>query len=58
MTLISNHALLLLAGWYVFSSMVSGMPAPTSTSGVSYTWAYRSLHLLAGNLGQIVKKQS
>jgi len=58
MTLISNHAVLLLGGWYVFSSMVSGMPAPTSTSGVGYIWAYRSLHLLAGNLGQIVKKQS
>lgn len=43
---------------WVFSAFVGGMPAPDTSSGKAYRWAYGSLHLLAANLekvGQAVK---
>lgn len=43
----------LFIGWYVFSSVVSGMPAPDSGSGLGYRWAYASLHLLAANFDKV-----
>ncbi len=45
-----SHAVAVLLAWYVFSAVVSGMPAPTNSSGMGYRWAYRSLHVLAGDL--------
>ncbi len=54
--LLAHHGVALLAGWYVFSSLVSGMPAPQPTSSEGYTWAYHSLHVLAGNVGLLIKK--
>jgi len=44
-----------LLGWYVFSAVVSGMPAPAQASGPGYRWAYATLHLLAGNLATAVQ---
>ena len=35
--------------YYLFSSVVSGMPAPDEKSGTGYRWAYTSLHIMAGN---------
>lgn len=36
--------------YYLFSSIVSGMPAPDDKSGVGYRWIYTTLHTLAGNV--------
>jgi hypothetical protein len=52
-----NHGFALLAAWYVYSSIVSGMPAPRDTSSPAYRWAYHSLHVLAGNLGLLLKSR-
>lgn len=38
---------------WIFSSLVSGMPAPRATSGIAYTWLYRSMQSFAGSLKQI-----
>ena len=46
----TEHAVMLLGGYFLFSAIVGGMPEPTPTSGMGYLWAYRSLHLLAGNI--------
>lgn len=50
MNFMNSHGLALLAGWYVFSAVVSGMPEPLAASGTGYRWAYASLHALAGDL--------
>lgn len=47
-------------GWilivaYVFSSIVSGMPQPAADAGRGYRWLYATMHLLAGNIGNVVK---
>ena len=39
-----------LASWFLFSSIVSGMPDPAPTSSIAYVWAHKSLNLLAGNI--------
>ncbi len=50
-TFIMHHSTLsILAGYYLFSAFVSGMPDPDSTSGKGYMWAFKSLHLLSGDL--------
>jgi hypothetical protein len=56
MNFVSDHGIALLAAWYGFSSIVSGMPAPKPTSSQAYLWAYHSLHVLAGNVGQLLAK--
>lgn len=45
----------ILAAWYVFSSVVSGMPEPAASAGQGYRWLYSTLHLLAGNVGKVMK---
>jgi len=40
--------------YFVFSAIVSGMPEPDANSGVGYRWAYHSLHVLAGDLSQVI----
>jgi hypothetical protein len=52
-TLIHNPWLW-LGAYYVFSSIVSGMPAPDDKSDWGYRWAYASLHTLAGNIFNVV----
>ncbi len=55
---IDHNALALMAAWYVFSAVVSGMPQPAEASGVAYRWAYHSLHILAGDLSRYWLKTS
>jgi len=43
-----------ILGYFVFSAIVSGLPDPDATSGVAYRWAYSSLHVLAGDLSQLI----
>ena len=51
MNLIEAHpAVFTIAAYWIFSALVGGMPAPTTTSNAGYQWAYASLHILAGNL--------
>ena len=38
-----------LGVYFIFSCIVSGMPAPGRNDGKGYRWAFTSLHLLAGN---------
>jgi hypothetical protein len=47
---IASHAVALIAGFYLFSALVSGMPSPEAASGLIYRWVYASLHVLAGDL--------
>lgn len=55
MTFLAQHeAILAIAGYWVFSAIVGGMPAPDTTSGRGYLWAYNALHILAGNLTSAV----
>lgn len=51
-----HNPLVVLGAYYVFSSIVSGMPAPDDKSGSGYKWAYATLHTLAGNVGMLLKK--
>lgn len=46
----AHPAVFAVAAYWVFSSLVGGMPVPTPASGPGYVWAYNSLHLLAGNV--------
>ena len=43
-----------LGAYFVFSAVVSGMPAPAADSGTGYKWAYHSLHVLAGDLSAYI----
>lgn len=43
-----------LIGYFIFSAFVSGMPEPSASSGTGYRWAFHSLHLLAGDLSQMI----
>lgn len=52
---IAAHGVGLLAAWYVFSAVVSGMPDPGPASSTGYQWAYRSLHVLAGDFSNFLK---
>jgi hypothetical protein len=45
-----------LAVYWLFSAVVSGMPAPVAASGLGYRWAYSTLHALAGDLSGYIKK--
>ena len=46
-----TYTFIYLALYWVFSAVVGGMPEPTSASAFAYRWTYKSLHLLAGNIG-------
>jgi hypothetical protein len=54
-TWLGAHALGVLVVWYVLSAVVSGMPAPEANAAVAYRWAYRSLHVLAGDFSQYLQ---
>lgn len=55
MNALLHNPLFWFALYYVFSSVVSGMPAPDAKSGQGYRWAYATLHALAGNLFNVLK---
>lgn len=41
--------------YYLFSSIVSGMPAPDDKSSLGYKWLYTTLHTLAGNVATALR---
>lgn len=51
------HPLQSIIAYWVFSAVVSGMPDPTPSSSVTYVWAHRSLHVLAGNVTSAVQSR-
>lgn len=54
MNWINDHGVALLAAYYVFSAIVSGMPEPPANAGVAYRWVFHSAHILAGDLSQVI----
>ena len=54
MSWIQSHGVDALVAFYFFSAFVSGMPEPSASSGTAYRWAYGSLHVLAGDLSQLI----
>lgn len=54
MNWIQSHGADALLLYYFFSAVVSGMPEPTASSGPAWRWAYSSLHILAGDLSQMI----
>jgi hypothetical protein len=51
MNFIEQHqAIFALGAYFLFSAIVGGMPDPTATSSTGYQWAFKTLHLLAGNI--------
>jgi hypothetical protein len=56
MNFLAHHQFLLGVGsLWAFSAFVSGMPAPDSTSGKGYRWAYGSLHVFSANLDKFAQ---
>lgn len=51
---LSAHPLLLPAAMFMLSAAVSNMPEPDATSGKGYRWLYGTLHMLVGNLGNVI----
>ena len=51
-----TYTFIYLALYWVFSAIVGGMPEPITTSSLAYHWSYKSLHLLAGNIGTALSK--
>lgn len=49
----AHEVLFTLAAYYIFSSIVGGMPSPDEKSGKAYVWLFNSLHILAGNIARI-----
>lgn len=56
--IVSNQAAAAVAGYWIFSALVSGMPEPKDASGVGYVWLYNSLHFLASNLNAMVSRKN
>lgn len=54
MNWIQTHGADAVLIYYVFSAIVSGMPEPTGSSGPGWRWLYTSLHILAGDLSQMI----
>lgn len=54
MNFLQTHGVDALLAYFVFSAIVSGMPEPDATAGIAYRWAYSSLHVLAGDLSQMI----
>ncbi len=51
---VNSHGLELMAAYFLFNALISGMPEPTASSSTGYMWLFRSLHTLGGNLDKIV----
>lgn len=45
-----HYWILIVAGYWVFSAIVGGMPEPHDHSKFAYRWLFKSLHILAGNM--------
>lgn len=57
MAWILAHPLQIIAFYWVFSAIISGMPDPVPSSSLTYVWAHRSLHILAGNVAVAVQSR-
>ena len=55
MEIITQHPTISgIAGYFIFSALVGGMPPTTDKSSAGYVWLFNSLHLLAGNISVLV----
>lgn len=54
MNWIQTHGADALLAYFFFSAFVSGMPEPTPADSMGYVWAFHSLHILAGDLSQMI----
>lgn len=50
---IQTHGFDAMLAYFVFSAGISGMPEPSSSSSVGYSWLYHSLHILSGDLSSL-----
>jgi hypothetical protein len=56
--LLTNHQFwIAVASYWVFSAAVGSMPEPDSNSAPGYSWVFRFLHTLAGNITTAFGKQ-
>lgn len=53
---VNTHGIEVLLAYFVFSALVSGMPAPKPTASTGYVWLYNSLHALSGDLREVAAK--
>jgi hypothetical protein len=52
---INQHpAIAAVVGFWLFSAIASGQPAPKPTSSTAYEWIYNSLHFLSANLDKFM----
>jgi len=47
-----HNTLFTLVGYYIFSAVVGGMPAPTAQSSTTYQWAFATFNILASNIAR------
>jgi hypothetical protein len=52
--ILAHPAVFSIAAYWIFSALVGGMPFPKESSSSGYTWAYNSLHILAGNVTAVM----
>jgi hypothetical protein len=52
---INSHGMILLAGAYILSLIISGMPPLPTGAGFYRTWAYNALQILGASADKIVK---
>lgn len=48
-----HNPIAVLGAYYFANALISGMPAPAATDGKGYRWLYSTLHIFAGNFGNI-----
>lgn len=48
-----HQAILGAAGVWIFSSLVSSMPAPKPSASTGYLWLYKFLQTLSGSMKQV-----
>ncbi len=55
---IEIHGFESLIVYFAFNAMISGMPAPDTTSSRGYQWLYASLHTFGGSLDKVVASRT
>jgi hypothetical protein len=48
----AHSTIIALVGYYIFSALIGGMPAPTATSSTIYQWLFASMNILASNIAR------
>ena len=51
---LSLHPFALPAAMFVVSAAVSNMPEPDQASGKGYRWFYGTVHMVVGNIGNVI----